>query len=117
ARDRGELVGASKKHGPIPHAPDPRDKKIAELTREAARWRRRAGRGGALVEGQTNSPGSWGRPSKPSTPDREGHRAWAAAWHPAHMGPPGRGPGGQPPATPATTGAATTTALTASPQS
>jgi hypothetical protein len=32
--------------------PDPRDKKIAELAREAARWRRRAERAEALVEVQ-----------------------------------------------------------------
>src|SRR5262247_4816358 len=41
ARDRGDLAGASKKRGPIPQVRDPRDKKIAELAREAARWRRR----------------------------------------------------------------------------
>src|SRR5262249_7135502 len=72
ARDRGELVGASKKHGPIPHAPDPRDKKIAELTREAARWRRRAGGGGGLGEVETNSHCFLGRRSEPSYPDRGG---------------------------------------------
>src|SRR5215468_11528570 len=44
ARDRGELAGAPKKRGPIPQVPDPRDKKIAELARDAARWRRRAER-------------------------------------------------------------------------
>src|SRR4029450_1161858 len=52
ARDRGELAGAPKKRGPIPQGPDPRDKKIAELSREAARWRRRAERAEALVEVQ-----------------------------------------------------------------
>src|SRR5262245_5799890 len=52
ARDRGELAGAPKKRGPIPQVPDPRDKKIAELAREAARWRRRAERAEALVEVQ-----------------------------------------------------------------
>ena len=50
ARDRGELAGAPKKRGPIPQKPDPRDKKIAELEREAARWRQRAERAEALVE-------------------------------------------------------------------
>src|SRR5574342_694530 len=50
ARDRGELAGAPRKRGPIPQGPDPRDKKIAELAREAARWRRRAERAEALVE-------------------------------------------------------------------
>ena len=52
ARDRGELAGAPNKRGPIPQVPDPRDKKIAELAREAARWRRRAERAEALVEVQ-----------------------------------------------------------------
>ena len=52
ARDRGELAGAPKKRGPIPQKPDPRDKKIAELECEAARWRRRAERAEALVEVQ-----------------------------------------------------------------
>ena len=51
ARDR-YLAGASKKRGPIPQVRDPRDKKIAELAREAARWRRRAERAEALVEVQ-----------------------------------------------------------------
>ena len=44
ARDRGELAGAPTNRGPIPQTPDPRDKKIAELEREAARWRQRAER-------------------------------------------------------------------------
>lgn len=52
ARDRGELAGAPKKRGPIPRTPDPRDKKIAELAREALRWRQRAERAEALVEVQ-----------------------------------------------------------------
>ena len=39
ARDRGELAGLARKRGPVPQTPDPRDKKIAELEREAARWR------------------------------------------------------------------------------
>jgi transposase-like protein len=52
ARDRGELAGAPKKRGAIPQGPDPRDKKIAELERETARWRRRAERAEALVEVQ-----------------------------------------------------------------
>jgi hypothetical protein len=46
------LAGAPKKRGPTPQVPDPRDKKIAELVREAARWRRRAERAEALVEVQ-----------------------------------------------------------------
>ena len=73
ARDRGELAGAPKKRGPIPKVLDPRDKKIAELVREAARWRRRAEQAEALVEVQKNSRFCWGCRSKPSTPDHEGH--------------------------------------------
>ena len=49
ARERGELAGVPKKRGPIPHAPDPRDKKIAELERERTRWQQRAERAEALV--------------------------------------------------------------------
>ncbi len=44
ARDRGGLVGPAKKRGPTPQIADPRDKQIAELEREAARWRKRAER-------------------------------------------------------------------------
>src|SRR5215813_4771070 len=73
ARDRGELLGAPKTRGPIPQVPDPRDKKIAELVREAARWRRRAERAEALVEVQKNSRCCWRRSPKPSAPDGEGH--------------------------------------------
>jgi hypothetical protein len=49
ARDRGELVGPAKKRGPTPQIADLRDKEIAELEREAARWRKRAERAEALV--------------------------------------------------------------------
>jgi transposase-like protein len=52
ARDRGELAGLARKRGPVLEIPDPRDKKIAELEREAARWRERAERAEALVEVQ-----------------------------------------------------------------
>src|SRR5437879_12385016 len=52
ARERGALAGAPKKRGPVPQRPDPRDKKIAELERETARWRKRAERAEALVEVQ-----------------------------------------------------------------
>ena len=62
ARDRGELAGAPKKRGPIPQKPDPRDKKIAELEREAARWRRRAERAEALVEVQKKLSALLGEP-------------------------------------------------------
>ena len=52
ARERGELAGAPKPRGPVPQVPDPRDKKIAELARETARWRQRAERAEALVDVQ-----------------------------------------------------------------
>jgi len=52
ARERGELAGAPKKRGPAPQGADPRDKKIVELERETARWRKRAERAEALVEVQ-----------------------------------------------------------------
>src|SRR5262245_54732353 len=50
ARERGELAGPAKKRGPTPVIPDPRDKQIAELERETARWRKRAERAEAPVE-------------------------------------------------------------------
>jgi transposase-like protein len=62
ARDRGELVGAAKKRGPTPQIADPRDKKIAELEREAARWRKRAERAEALVEVQKTLAALLGTP-------------------------------------------------------
>src|SRR5713226_4141763 len=52
ARERGELAGAAKKRGPAPLVTDTRDKVIAELQRETARWRQRAERAEALVEVQ-----------------------------------------------------------------
>jgi len=62
ARERGELVGASKKRGPAPQVTDPRDKKIAELERETARWRKRAERAEALVEVQKKLAALLGTP-------------------------------------------------------
>src|SRR6266852_1390524 len=59
ARERGELAGLVRKRGPVPQTPDPRDKKIAELEREAARWRRRAERVEALVEVRTQARTRW----------------------------------------------------------
>jgi transposase-like protein len=50
ARDRGELAGLARKRGPVPQIADPRDRNIAELEREVARWRKRAERAEALVE-------------------------------------------------------------------
>jgi transposase len=62
ARERGELVGTPKKRGPAPQPPDPRDKKIAELQRETARWRQRAERAEALVEVQKKLTALLGTP-------------------------------------------------------
>jgi hypothetical protein len=56
------LAGASKKRGPTPQTPDPRDKKIAELERETARWRKRAERAEALVEVQKKVAALLGTP-------------------------------------------------------
>jgi transposase-like protein len=50
---RGEIAGlSSKKRGPKPTPPDPRDKKILELERELKRVRARADRAEALIEVQ-----------------------------------------------------------------
>jgi hypothetical protein len=62
ARERGELAGPAKKRGPTPVMPDPRDKQIAELERETARWRRRAERAEALVEIQKKVAALLGTP-------------------------------------------------------
>ena len=62
ARERGELAGLVRKRGPVPQTTDPRDKKIAELEREAARWRRRAERAEALVEVQKQLAALLGTP-------------------------------------------------------
>jgi transposase len=62
ARDRGELMGPVKKRGPTTQIADPRDKKIAELEREAARWRKRAERAEALVEVQKKLAALLGMP-------------------------------------------------------
>ncbi len=67
ARDRGGLAGASKKRGPVPRVPDPRDKRISELERENARWRRRAERAEALVEVQKNIAALLGTPRESET--------------------------------------------------
>ncbi len=53
ARRRGELAAlGSKRRGPKPDRPDPRQKRIAELERENRRLRARAERAEALVEVQ-----------------------------------------------------------------
>jgi transposase-like protein len=62
ARERGELAGPAKKRGPAPQGPDPRDKKIVELERETARWRKRAERAEALVEVQKKVAALLGTP-------------------------------------------------------
>ena len=62
ARDRGELAGAPKPRGPTPRVPDPRDKRITELERETARWRKRAERAEALVEVQKKVAALLGTP-------------------------------------------------------
>lgn len=63
ARDRGELEGLSaKKRGPKVVAPDPRDKKIAELEREVGRQRKRAERAEALVDVQKKLAALLGTP-------------------------------------------------------
>jgi transposase len=64
ARDRGELAGVAKKRGPAPRVVDPRDKRIAELERETARWQQRAERAEALVEVQKKVAALLGTPPK-----------------------------------------------------
>ena len=56
------MVGAPKKRGPAPLVTDPRDKKIADLERETARWRQRAERAEALVEVQKKLSALLGTP-------------------------------------------------------
>ena len=68
ARDRGELAGLARKRGPVPQTADPRDKKIAELERETARWRKRAERAEALVEVQKKLTALLGTPREPERP-------------------------------------------------
>src|SRR6266481_134570 len=63
ARDRGEFEGLSaKKRGPKVVAPDPRDKKIAELEREVGRQSKRAERAEALVDVQKKLAALLGTP-------------------------------------------------------
>jgi transposase len=52
ARDRGELApgAAAKKRGPQATAPDPRDKRIAELERQVEKVTKRAERAEAIAE-------------------------------------------------------------------
>ena len=63
ARERGELTGpTAKKRGPVPQVRDARDKRIADLERETARWRKRAERAEALVEVQKKVAALLGTP-------------------------------------------------------
>src|SRR5262250_467351 len=63
ARERGELAGSTpKKRGPAARVVDPRDKRIADLEREATRWRKRAERAEALVEVQKKVAALLGTP-------------------------------------------------------
>lgn len=65
ARTRGELAGLTpKRRGPKAVPVDPRDGRIAELEREAARWQRRAERAEALVEVQKKVAALLGTPLK-----------------------------------------------------
>ena len=51
ARERGEIAGLTpKKRGPKAAVKDARDRRIAELEREARRWQARAERAEALVD-------------------------------------------------------------------
>jgi len=62
ARERGELVGAPTKRGPVRRVADPRDKRITELERERTRWQQRAERAEALVELQKQMAALLGTP-------------------------------------------------------
>ena len=62
AQERGELVGAPKKRGPVRRVADPRDKRITELERERTRWQQRAERAEALVELQKQMAALLGTP-------------------------------------------------------
>ena len=64
ARERGDLAGPTvKKRGPVLRVPDPRDKRIVQLERESASWRKRAERAEALIEVQKNIAALLGTPA------------------------------------------------------
>jgi transposase-like protein len=66
-RARGEIAGlSSKKRGPKPTPPDPRDKKILDLERELKRVRARAERAEALIEVQKKLSALLGLPLEPT---------------------------------------------------
>lgn len=64
ARDRGELApgATAKRRGPHATAPDPRDKRIADLEGQVARLTRRAERAEAVAEIQKKVAALLGRP-------------------------------------------------------
>jgi transposase len=64
ARDRGELSPGAKarRRGPMTTAPDPRDKRIAELERQNAKLTTRAERAEAIAEIQKKVAALLGRP-------------------------------------------------------
>jgi transposase len=64
ARDRGELAAGAttKKRGPHATAPDPRDKRIADLERELTRQTKRAERAETIAEIQKKVAALLGRP-------------------------------------------------------
>ena len=64
ARDRGELAPGAKarRRGPRTTAPDPRDKRIAELERQNAKLTTRAERAEAIAEIQKKVAALLGRP-------------------------------------------------------
>jgi transposase-like protein len=64
ARDRGELASGAKarKRGPTTTAPDPRDKRIAEMERQIAKLTTRAERAEAIGEIQKKVAALLGRP-------------------------------------------------------
>jgi hypothetical protein len=85
ARDRGELAAGAiaKKRGPQATAPDPRDKRIAELERQNEKLTKRAERAEAIAEIQKNSRVRPGRPPvRPETP-AVGSMASREEWPPA----------------------------------
>ena len=65
ARERGDLAGPTtlKKRGPGSQVADPRDKRIAELERATAFWRKRAERAEAPIEVQKNIAALLGTPA------------------------------------------------------
>jgi transposase len=64
ARDRGELAPGAKarKRGPTTTAPDPRDKRIAEMERQITKLTTRAERAEAIAEIQKKVAALLGRP-------------------------------------------------------